>query len=114
MPILQNIQWFEFYTYNPNLILVLKDQNMPDINNMILLALLKNLGFDVVIYVPTSYSSIESLVGPKFVYNTNIIGEANYEVDTSKLRVTNNIEVSDNITVEQNQKRGLFSRLFGK
>ena len=114
MPILQNIQWFEFYTYNPNLILVLKDQNMPDINNMILLALLQNLGFDVVIYVPTSYSSIESLVGPKFVYNTNIIGEANYEVDTSKLRVTNNIEVSDNIMVEQTQKRGLFSRLFGK
>ena len=113
MVVLQNIQWFEFYTYNPNLILILKDQNMPDINNMIFLALLQSLGFDVLIFVPTSYSSIESLVGPKFVYNTNIVGEANYEVDTSKLHVTNNIEIINNVDAEQSQKKGFFSKLFG-
>lgn len=113
MVVLQNIQWFEFYTYNPNLILILKDQNMPDINNMIFLALLQSLGFDVLIFVPTSYSSIENLVGPKFVYNTNIVGEANYEVDTSKLHVTNNIEISDTESNNQQQKKGFFSKLFG-
>lgn len=112
--VLQNIQWFEFYTYNPNLILILKDQNMPDINNMILLALLQNLGFDVLIFVPTSYSSIESLVGPKCVYNTNIVGEANYEVDTSRLHVTSNIEINEVNTVEKYKRQGFFSKIFGK
>ena len=114
MTILQNIQWFEFYTYNPNLIIILKDQNMPDINNMILLALLQNLGFDILIFVPTSYSSIESLVGPKFVYDTNIVGEANYEIDTDRLHVTSNIEIAEASTEEQSKRQGFFSRLFGK
>lgn len=114
MSILQNIQWFEFYTYNPNLVLILKDQNMPDVNNMILLALLQNLGFDILIFVPTSYSSIEGLVGPKFVYDTNIVGEANYEVDTDRLHVTSNIEIAEANTEEKPKRQGFFSKLFGK
>lgn len=114
MSILQNIQWFEFYTYNPNLVLILKDQNMPDVNNMILLALLQNLGFDILIFVPTSYSSIEGLVGPKFVYDTNIVGEANYEVDGFRLHVTNNIEIPEVSTDGQSKKQGFFSKLFNK
>lgn len=114
MSILQNIQWFEFYTYNPNLILILKDQNMPDINNMITLALLQNLGFDILIFVPTNYSSIESLVGPKFVYDTNLVGEANYEINTDRLHVTSNIEIIEADTEEQPKKPGFFSKIFGK
>ena len=114
MSILQNIQWFEFYTYNPNLVLILKDQNMPDVNNMILLALLQNLGFDILIFVPTSYLSIEGLVGPKFVYDTNIVGEANYEVDGFRLHVTNNIEIPEVSTDGQSKKQGFFSKLFNK
>lgn len=114
MSILQNIQWFEFYTYNPNLVLILKDQNMPDINNMILLALLQNLGFDVLIFVPTGYSSIENLVGPNFIFDTNVIGEANYEIDTSRLHVTSNIEITDSSNKEQPKKQGFFSKLFGR
>lgn len=111
--ILQLIQWFEYYTYNPNLVVIIKDQNMPDIKNMIVLALLQNLGFDVLIFVPTSYSSIENLIGPKFVYDTNIIGEAKYNIDISSLHLTDNIEIevedSDN-----KKKQGFFSKLFGK
>lgn len=114
MSILQNIQWFEFYTYNPNLVLVLRDQNMPDINNMILLALLQNLGFDVLIFVPTGYSSIENLVGPNFVFDTNVIGEANYEIDTSRLHITSNIEIAESNSAEQPKKQGFFSKLFGR
>ena len=114
MSILQNIQWFEFYTYNPNLILILENQNIPNVNNMILLALLQNFGFDILIFVPTSYSSIENLVGPKFVYDTNIVGEANYNVDTHGLHVTNNIEIIESNTEKQNTKQGFFSKLFGK
>lgn len=114
MSILQNIQWFEFYTYNPNLILILENQNIPNINNMILLALLQNLGFDILIFVPTSYSSIENLVGPKFVYDTNIVGEVNYNVDTHRLYVTNNIEIIESNTEKQSTKQGFFSKLFSK
>lgn len=114
MSILQNIQWFEFYTYNPNLILILENQNIPNINNMILLALLQNFGFDILIFVPTSYSSIESLVGPKFVYDTNIVGEANYEVDGFRLHVTNNIEIHEVSIGGQSKKQGFFSKLFNK
>lgn len=112
--ILQNIQWFEFYTYNPNLVLVLKDQNIPDINNMILLALLQNLGFDILIFVPTSYSSIEGYIGNKFIYDTNIVGEANYDINIDRLHVTSNIEINETNTNEQSKKQGFFSKIFNR
>lgn len=113
--ILKLIQWFEFYTYNPNLVLILADQNMPNINNMILLSLLHELGFDILIFVPTGYSTIESLVGPELVYDTNIIGEANYDIDDAEsLCVTNNIEIFHPLAGQKDKKPGFFSRLFGK
>jgi hypothetical protein len=120
MSILQHIQWFEFYTYNPNLVLILPDknlynnQNMLDKQNMILLALLQSLGFDILIFVPTSYQSIESLVGKQFVYDINIIGEANYNIstlDTYGLVVTNNIEIKG--IDKKPKKQGFFSKLLG-
>lgn len=112
--ILQMIQWFEFYTYNPNLVLTLTEQTAPSAKNMILLALLQSLGFDILIFVPTGYTTIESLVGQEFVYETNIIGECNYNIDDmTSVHVTNNIEIKGLETEKKEKKHGFFSKLFG-
>lgn len=111
--IVQYIQWFEFYTYNPNLVLTITDESSLSRDNMILLVLLQNLGFDILIFVPTGYQTIEHLVGQQFVYDTNIIGEPNYTIDTSEIKVTDNIEIEE-AQSNTNKKQGFFSRLFGK
>ena len=81
---------------------------------MILLALLQNLGFDILIFVPTSYSSIEDYIGNKFIYDTNIIGEANYDINIDRLHVTSNIEINETNTNEQSKKQGFFSKIFNR
>lgn len=115
--ILRLIQWFEFYTYNPNLIITLNNEDMPTIQNFILLVLLKLLGFDILIFVPTCYTTIENMCGAKFDCITDLIGEASYNVNTSSLHVTSNIKIiRDNVQdqVQQTKKQGFFSKLFGK
>ena len=113
MDIINNVQWFEFYTYNPNMIVVLNDANIPSLEDFILLAIIQRLGWDVLVFVPTSYNSIEEYIGDKFNYSTNIIGEAVYDIDTEQLHVTKNIDISDSNN-DNKKKTGFFKKLFSK
>lgn len=112
--IVQYIQWFEFYTYNPNVVVTLKDDRMPNVYNLILLELLRSLGFDILIFVPTCYRSIEGLCGPQMVYNVDVVGEAMYNIETNALYLSNNIEIPTENKLEPKKKQGIFSKLFGK
>ena len=105
--VLQYIQWFEFYTYNPNLVLMLNTEKALTKEQFILLLFLKLVGFDILIFVPTCYSSIERFVGPEFIYDTHKIGEANYNVIVNEMYVTPNIQIND-----KPKKQGFFSKLF--
>jgi len=109
--VLQYIQWFEFYTYNPNLIVILNDIQMPSVNDTILMLFLSLMGFDVLIFVPTAYSGVEDHITNKFSYDTHTIGEAAYDIDFDNIQVTPNIEVDQE---ETKKKQGFFSKLFNK
>jgi hypothetical protein len=106
--LLQYIQWFEFYTYNPNLILTLLDTRTLSINEFIILALLQSLGFDVLIYVPTCYSSIEQLAGQYFIYESHIIGEANYNINVDSLVILNEAPIQPDDTSKETKKKHKF------
>lgn len=107
------IQWFEFYTDNPNLVLVMPDESMLKLEDIILIMFLHIIGFDILIFVPTCYRSIEGLVTSKFCYDEHNIGYAVYDINTDNLVVG-----AENSSVIQNRdpdkkKKGFFSKLFG-
>jgi hypothetical protein len=106
--LLQYIQWFEFYTYNPNLILTLLDTRTLNISDFIILSLLQSLGFDVLIFVPTCYSSIEQLAGQHFIYESHIIGEANYNINVDSLVILNEAPVQTEDTPKDMKKKHKF------
>lgn len=109
--ILRLIQWFEFYTYNPNVIVLMqKEEDKITEKQFIILLFLKLIGFDVLIFVPTGYASIENLVGAGFIYDTHRIGEAIYDLSIGDIKVTSNIEVID--TSEPEKKKGFFAKIF--
>lgn len=78
--IVRLIQAFDFTQKNPKMIYVLTDESPVTIEDAILVNYLSLIGFDVVIFVPTGYQSIEKFlnmnieehqIGP-FVYDTKI------------------------------------------
>lgn len=110
--LLRCIQWFEFYNYNPNVIMTLTNENTIREEEMILLVFLRLIGFDILVYVPTCYTSIERFNGNGLAYDEHIIGEANYDINTSNIIVTSNIQVAEE-EKQPKKKQGFFSKLFG-
>lgn len=104
--VLQAIQWFKFYTYNPNIVVTITQADIPDIHDVIILSIMQNLGFDILLFVPTCYSTIENFAGNKLMYDTDIIGEAEYDIDLSRLYISDNIEITDS-TNEKPKKHGI-------
>lgn len=109
------IQWFEFYTDNPNLVLTMADEQMLQLQDIVLIMFMHSIGFDILIFVPTSYRSIDGLVTSKFQYDTHNIGYAAYDMDTSHLSLDMNKKV-DSISSDNqpdNKKKSIFKRIFG-
>lgn len=107
------IQWFEFYTDNPNLVLVMPNESMLKLEDIIIILFMHIIGFDVLLFVPTCYRSIDGLVTSKFSYDVHNIGYAVYDINTDHLVVG-----AENSSIVQNRdtdkkKKGFFSRLFG-
>lgn len=107
--ILRYIQWFEYYTYNPNIIVILSDENKIDLRDSLILLFLSLMGFDVLIYVPTTYTSVEKYYTEKFQYDNHFIGEAQYDMNLSDIGNISAIPVTNNNT---KKKQGFFSKLF--
>ena len=103
---MQAIQWFKFYTYNPKIVVTITQADIPDIHDVIILSIMQNLGFDILLFVPTCYSTIENFTGNKLMYDTDIIGEAEYDIDLSRLYISDNIEITDS-TNEKPKKHGI-------
>lgn len=106
--VLKYIQWYEYYTYNPNVILTLTDEQQLNTEHIIILTFLYLMGFDVLIFVPTGYNSVENLLTQNIMYDTHLIGEIHYDVNMYGIKVTDNIEVKP----DSNKKQGFFSKLF--
>ena len=106
--VLKYIQWFEYYTYNPNVVLTITDEQQLNTEHIIILTFLYLMGFDVLIFVPTGYNSVENLLTQHIMYDTHLIGEIQYDINLYDVNVTDNIEVK----TENNKKQGFFSKLF--
>lgn len=107
---IRKIQQFEVYSYNPNLIMILDDEDMLTLEDIILITFMRLIGFDILIFVPTCYSSIEKFYTSKFQYDIHRIGEANCNIGGLRLCVTDNIEVKQ----DKEKKKGFFKNLFSK
>ena len=108
-PVIRNIQWFEFYTYNPNFIVAAGTDKQPQLQHAILTLLLHLLGFDVLIYVSSCYNSVEKFYTEYAGYDINIIGEAVYDVD-----FRNKTFETGELTIDNTSKpKGFFAKLFG-
>lgn len=86
--LLRIISSFEYYSLNSNIILMLNNEDIPDIQTVIWLRFLWLIGFDVLVLVPTSYIGIESHITEEFMYDEHVIGPGNYEILTQTLQDT--------------------------
>lgn len=106
--VLRMIQGMEFYNTNPSIILLLTDENTLTIEDVVLLKFMWSLGYDILVYVPTCYTSVENYVTNDFMYEKHVIGEAAYDVQVSLL------DTISNLTPEKEKKTGWFNKLFRK
>jgi hypothetical protein len=93
--VLQIIQWFEFYTENPNIILLIPKASNMELSEMVMLTLLHELGFDILIFVPTCYNTIENMVAEEFNYDSHFLGEARYDIDIEVITVKEGMRIDE-------------------
>lgn len=104
--ILRKIQWYEFYSFNPNVIVVLTDENILSFNDTVLLVFLYLMGFDILVMVPTCYSSIETQVNNNITIDNLCIGQAYYDMHIDNLH--------EEVIKEKNKKKGILDRIFNR
>ena len=69
------------------------------------------IGFDILIFVPTRYRSLEGLFTAKMQYEQHEIGYAEYSIDTQYMKVDKDKPVNEDSTPQK--KKSLFSKLLG-
>ena len=78
--LLRKIQKFDFTKKNPKIVHINTTETMTSLEDAILMAFLNLIGFDIVLFVPTGYQSIE-----KYFQNTLLedyqIGEYIYDLN---------------------------------
>lgn len=108
LEMIRTIQWFNYTDYNPNIVVISNDENTLTFEDIIYLRFLSKLGFDILIFVPTQYSSVEKFLN-KSEYETYDIGRAEYSLDLSDIEVKKDADYVQKQTAE---KKGWFSKFF--
>ena len=107
------VQWFEFYGINPNIVVIWQEHDILNKEQIVLLLLLRELGFDILLFVPSCYNVIEDRLLGWYNYSADKIGDADFNVDTHVLSVKEDI----NNFLEENKntkKKGLLNKLFNR
>ena len=73
------IQGFDFTKKNPKLVVIHTRDQSPSLEDAILLTFLNKLGFDIVLFVPTGYQTIERYLNDNFPVEHQI-GEYVYDL----------------------------------
>ena len=107
--VIRLIQWFNYTEYNPNIIVLSQDENIFHYMDSLYLMFLSKLGFDILVFVPTQYNTIETIV-PSTEYEEYIIGRPAYELDIQNIKVTDD----EKFVQKSVEKKGFFSRFFSK
>lgn len=106
---IQHINWFDYFGDNPNIIVILNNDTVLSISDIIYLVLMSLCGFDVLIFVPTRYASIENKVSESMMVDYHIVGEAYYNMDTDAID-----SLRESIVTQQKSSKGIFNKLFRK
>lgn len=109
--ILRALQWFSYYGQSPKVILVIENEEQMIIEALILLTFLSLIGFDILLFVPTCYNTIETHILSDFIYDKHTIGESiiNVPVDAiTKLTAT----LANKNVQQSNKSKGFLGKLF--
>ena len=115
--ILRTIQWCMYYNEAPKVVIVSTDERSISLEGIILLVFLSLMAFDIILFVPTCYNSIENRVSPAFQYDRHQIGEAVYNLNTrciTQMEPLNPDNRSNSGNRNTEKKSGFFKKLFGK
>ena len=85
IPLIREIQKFDFTKKNPKLLYVMTGENMPSIEDAIITAFLNLIGFDIVFLVPTGYQCVERLY-QKTMLEEHQTGEYLYNIKLPNLQ----------------------------
>ncbi|MBR0483447.1 MAG: hypothetical protein IJJ69_01540 [Oscillospiraceae bacterium] len=85
IPLIREIQKFDFTKKNPKLLYVMTGENMPSLEDAIIMAFLNLLGFDIVFLVPTGYQCVERFY-QKTMLEEHQTGEYLYNIKMPNLQ----------------------------
>ena len=105
---LRIIQWFNYTGYNPNVIVCSTDENIMSFSMLLLIRFFNKLGFDILIFVPTCYNSVEKYLNYT-EYDKYDIGRPMYDVDVTGIEIREN---NENYVRETQKKKGILSKFF--
>jgi hypothetical protein len=111
--VLDMLQWFEYYTYNPNLILYLNTNSVINTQSAVIIEFARLMGFDIAIFIPNGYMLIEQKIQKDVYMDIYTIGETSSQINIGRLEVTSNIEIQSSNNQSKEKKKSLFSKLFG-
>ena len=83
--ILRMIQQFDFTKNIPKIIIIDVDEEIPTVEDCILLLFLNLIGFDIIIYTPTGYQNIEKYINSN-LYEEYQIGDYIYNLEIPKFK----------------------------
>lgn len=101
---------FNFINDNPNIVVINRDENVIDIVSSLFLLLMHKLGFDVIVFVPTRYASVEEYLTDDF-FTLNTIGYSRTDIsskDLTELKVNSTKKEAEKASSKRKKLFGLF------
>ena len=83
--VLRLIQGFDFTKKNPKLVIIHTRDQSPSLEDSIMITFLNRLGFDIALFVPTGYQTIERYLDGNFPVEHQI-GEYVYDLNVPDFR----------------------------
>lgn len=90
---LRLIQWFDFTKQSPKIIVISSTEKTLTLEDSIMLAYYSLLGFDILVFVPTGYISLEKYI-EKNMYTEHILGQPKFNVIIKEIKNTSRPEVN--------------------
>ena len=78
-PVLRMVQKFDFTKKNPKLLLINPTEQVLNLGESIVVALLNRMGFDVLLFIPTGFECVEKFFPPDYIHEQQI-GEYVYDL----------------------------------
>lgn len=105
--LLRTIQWFNYTDYNPNIVVISDTEEILSFEDVLYLRFLSKLGFDILVFVPTQYTSVENYLNNS-EYEIYNIGRPEYSLNIKDINVVEDVDYAQ----KQEEKKGWLNKLF--